>query len=185
MDGNPGVRRSALLTAVRAILSLTAVLAAYYLLPLDSSFSAGTVAVLVGGVLLVALLIAWQVRTVMRSARPGLRAIAAVATALPFFVLLFAATYYLLGRSAPESFTETLSRTDALYFTMTVFSTVGFGDISPRTELARLLTTGQMTANFLLIGVAARFLLGAVQEGRRLRSLETEGDEQGGPPFTP
>lgn len=82
----------------------------------------------------------------------------------------------------PESFSESMSRTDALYFTMTVFSTVGFGDITPRTEPARLLTTGQMTANFLLIGVAARFLVGAVQEGRRLRDLAAKGDENGGPP---
>ncbi|MEU7702135.1 ion channel [Streptomyces sp. NPDC039028] len=185
MDGNPGDRRSAVLTAVQAVLSLTAVLAAYYLLPLDSSFSAATVAVLAGGVALVGLLIAWQVRTIMHSARPGLRAVAAVAATLPFFVLLFAATYYLLGRSEPASFTETLTRTDALYFTMTVFSTVGFGDISPRTEVARLLTTGQMTANFLLIGVAARFLLGAVQEGRRLRGLEAKDGERGGPPAPP
>ncbi|MFD0151016.1 potassium channel family protein [Streptomyces sp. NPDC055721] len=185
MDGNPGVRRSAVLTAVRSILTLAAVLAAYYLLPLDSAFTARTVLVLVAGVVLVALLLAWQVHTIMASARPGLRAIAGVATALPFFVLLFAATYYLLERSAPGSFSETMSRTDALYFTMTVFSTVGFGDISPRTELARLLTTGQMTANFLLIGVAARFLLGAVQEGRRLHGIKVPGDEDGGPPTAP
>ncbi|WP_406058025.1 potassium channel family protein [Streptomyces sp. NBC_01077] len=180
MDGNPTIRRSAVLTAVRSILTLTAVLAAYYLLPLDSAFTVGTVVWLVVGVVLVALLLAWQVHTVMRSARPGLRAIVGVATALPFFVLLFSATYYLLERSAPGSFTEAMSRTDALYFTMTVFSTVGFGDIAPRSELARLLTTGQMTANFLLIGVAARFLLGAVQEGRRLRGLGGTGDEHGG-----
>ncbi|WP_329623631.1 ion channel [Streptomyces sp. NBC_01255] len=182
MDGNPKGRRSAVLTTARAILSLAAVLAAYYLLPLDSAFTAGTVAVLAGGIVLVALLLAWQVHTIMRSARPGLRAIVAVASALPFFVLLFAATYYLLERSTPGSFSETMSRTDALYFAMTVFSTVGFGDITPRTELARLLTTAQMTANFLLIGVAARFLLGAVQEGRRLREIEATGDEDGGPP---
>ncbi|MFI6446014.1 potassium channel family protein [Kitasatospora sp. NPDC050543] len=81
----------------------------------------------------------------MRSPRPQLRAVEAVATALPLFLLLFAAVYYLLERSTPESFSESLSRTDALYFTMTVFSAVGFGDISPRSEPARLLATGQMT----------------------------------------
>ncbi|MFD3662349.1 potassium channel family protein [Streptomyces sp. NPDC058659] len=182
MDGNPGVRRSALLTVVRSILTVAALLAAYYLLPLDSAFTVRTVVVLVVGVLLVGLLLGWQVHTIMRSARPGLRAVAAVAAALPFFVMLFAATYYLLERSAPGSFSEAMSRTDALYFTMTVLSTVGFGDIAPRTEVARLLTTGQMTANFLLIGVAARFVLGAVQEGRRLRGLGGPGDEHGGPP---
>ncbi|MFF3836557.1 potassium channel family protein [Streptomyces sp. NPDC001930] len=173
-----------MLTAVRSLVSLAAVLAAYYLLPLDSAFTAGTVALLAGGIVLLVLLLAWQVHVIMRSARPGLRAIAGAATALPFFVLLFAAAYYLLDRSSPESFTEAMSRTDALYFTMTVFSTVGFGDITPRTELARLLTTGQMAANFLLIGVAARFVLGAVQEGRRLRGLEASREGHGGPPAT-
>ncbi|WP_232542904.1 potassium channel family protein [Streptomyces sp. QHH-9511] len=149
---------------------------------MDSSFTAATVWALIGGIVLVVLLLAWQVRTIMRSARPGLRAMAALASALPLFVVLFAAAYYLLERSAPESFSESMSRTDALYFTMTVFSTVGFGDITPRTEAARLLTTGQMTANFLLIGVAARFLVGTVQEGRRLRDLAAKGDENGSPP---
>jgi hypothetical protein len=36
-----------------------------------------------------------------------------------------------------------LTRTDALYFTVTVFSTVGFGDITAKTETARLVVTGQ------------------------------------------
>ncbi|HEY9369920.1 potassium channel family protein [Streptomyces sp.] len=182
MDGNPKIRRSVLLTTARSLLTLAAVLAAYYVLPLDSSFTAATVWALIGGIVLVALLLAWQVRTIVRSARPGLRAMVALASVLPLFVVLFAAAYFLLERSAPESFSESMSRTDALYFTMTVFSTVGFGDITPRTETARVLTTGQMAANFLVIGVAARILVGAVQEGRRLRDRTATGDEDGGPP---
>jgi hypothetical protein len=39
---------------------------------------------------------------------------------------------------------EPLSRTDALYYTITVFSTVGFGDITPRADLARIVTMVQM-----------------------------------------
>ncbi|MCT9011581.1 potassium channel family protein [Streptomyces rhizosphaerihabitans] len=152
-----------------SLLMAAVLLAAYYLLPLDSAFTAATVMALIGGGLVVVLLLAWHVRAILRSRRPGLRALAAMATAVPLFLLLFAAAYYLLERSAPDSFSESLSRTDALYFTMTVFSTVGFGDISPRSEPARLLTTGQITANLLLLGVAVRFLAGAVQEGRRLQ----------------
>ncbi|MFM9500239.1 potassium channel family protein, partial [Streptomyces galilaeus] len=53
------------------------------------------------------------------------------------------------------SFSEAISRTDVLYFTMTVFSTVGFGDISPRSETARLLVTGQVTASLLLIAACS------------------------------
>ncbi|WP_371494411.1 potassium channel family protein [Kitasatospora sp. NBC_00374] len=155
-------------------------LTAYYLLPLDSAFTIGTVLALVGGLVAVALLLYWQVRVITKSLQPQLRAVEAVATALPLFLLLFAAVYYLLERSTPESFSEPLTRSDALYFTMTVFSTVGFGDISPRSEPARLLATGQMTLDLVLIGVAARLLVGAVQESLRLRGAASADGGNGG-----
>ncbi|MFI1280985.1 ion channel [Streptomyces sp. NPDC020858] len=50
-----------------------------------------------------------------------------------------------MEHSAPGSFSEPLSRTDGLHFEMTVFSTVGFGDVTMRSESAGLLTTGQVT----------------------------------------
>jgi hypothetical protein len=34
-----------------------------------------------------------------------------------------------------------LTRTDSLYFTVTVFATAGFGDISPASQVARLVVT--------------------------------------------
>ncbi|WP_326752592.1 potassium channel family protein [Streptomyces hirsutus] len=71
-----------------------------------------------------------------------------------------------MERGASNSFSESLSRTDAPYFAMPVFSTVGFGDITPRSEEARLLTAGQVTVNLLLIGVAAGLPVTTVQGGR-------------------
>ncbi|MFD7323195.1 potassium channel family protein [Streptomyces sp. NPDC059875] len=63
---------------------------------------------------------------------------------------------------------------------MTVFSTVGFGDVSPRSEPARLLVTGQMALNLLLIGVAARLLVSAVEQGRvQSGRSETRGPSDG------
>ncbi|MFE9883360.1 potassium channel family protein [Streptomyces sp. NPDC005784] len=159
-----------MLTTVRCVLVATALVAAYYLLPLDSAFTVTSALALVVGLLAVALLMGWQVRGIVSSERPRLRAMAALATVLPLFLLLFATTDYLLDRSAPGSFSEAMSRTDALNFTMTVFSTVGFGDISPRSETARLLVTGQITANLLLLGVAAQVLVNAVEQGRRAQS---------------
>lgn len=185
MDGNRGTgRRETVLAALRSLLATGALVTAYYLLPLDSAFSAATVVALVGGLAAVALLLFWQVRVIMRSPRPQLRAVEAVSTALPFFLLLFAAVYYLLERSTPESFSEPISRTDALYFTMTVFSTVGFGDISPHSEPARLLVTGQMAVDLVLLGVVARYLVGAVQESLRQKQT-TPAPGSGGPSGTP
>ncbi|WP_329500720.1 potassium channel family protein [Kitasatospora herbaricolor] len=169
-----------MLATTRALLTTGVLIAVYYLLPLDSAFTAGTIVALVVGIGAVALLLAWQARVIMHSARPRLRAAESLATALPLFILLFSATYYLLERSSAESFSETLSRSDALYFTMTVFATVGFGDISPRSTPARLLVTGQMTVDLVLIGVAARLLVNAVQEG--LRRQGGRPDEDGGSP---
>ena len=77
-------------------------------------------------------LIAWQVWRILRSDHPGSRALEGLFVAVPLFILLFATAYYLMGRAEPKDFTEALSRTDALYLTVTIFSTVGFVDTSPR-----------------------------------------------------
>ncbi|MET7846801.1 potassium channel family protein [Streptomyces avermitilis] len=183
MNRNSGsARRQGLLASVRSLMIAGALVAAYYLLPLGSAFTVGTALGLVGGIAAAALLLAWQIRRITQSPWPGLRAMEAMAATVPLFILLFATAYWLMERSAPNTFSESLSRTDALYFAMTVFSTVGFGDITPRSEPARLLTTGQMTVNLLLIGVAARFLVHAVQEGRRQRDRSTTGGQNGATP---
>lgn len=167
---------------MRSLLSAAFLVAVYYLLPLDSAFTTSTVLGLVGGIVAVALLLSWQIREISLSQRPELRAVEALGATLPLYLLLFATTYYLMEQSGSDSFSEPLSRSDALYFTVTVFSTVGFGDVSPRSEPARLLTTGQMTVNLLLIGVAARLLVAAVEQGRRQQGRPAVEDRNDGTP---
>lgn len=111
--------------------------ALYYVLPLDRLFDVNVVVVLVVGVALLARMIAWQVRAIERSTYPGIRAVQSLASTTPLFLLLFASTYYVLSLGDPETFTEPLTRTDALYLTVTIFATVGFGDISAKVETAR------------------------------------------------
>ena len=71
--------------------------ALYYTLPIDEEWrlSAGVRAV-VGLVLFVAVF-SWQIRAVVRSKRPGLRAVGALAFAVPLFLLLFASTYFVMS----------------------------------------------------------------------------------------
>lgn len=176
-------RRHALVASARALVSATVLVAGYFLLPLDSAFTATTVLGLVGGIAVVALFLAWQIRQITRSPFPGLRAIEALAVTVPLVVLMFATAYCLMDHSAPDSFSEGLSRTDGMYFSMTVFSTVGFGDITARSQPARLLATVQMTVNLLLIGVAARLMVHAVQEARRKQERrDTDGGDTPGAP---
>jgi voltage-gated potassium channel len=62
---------------------------------------------------------------------------------------------------------HTLTRTDSLYFTVTVFATVGFGDINPTSQAARVLVTVQMILDLLVLGLGIRVFTSAVQFGRR------------------
>ena len=63
-----------------------------------------------------------------------------------------------------------LSHTDGLYFTVTVFSTVGFGDITAKTETARLVVTEQIIADLIILGVAIQVIVGAVRRDRADRT---------------
>lgn len=70
------------------------------------------------------------------------------------------------------SFTASMDKIGAMYFTVTVFSTVGFGDITAKTDLARSLVTIQMLFNLVVIGLAAKVIFGAVDLGQKKRSAE-------------
>lgn len=169
-EAGPLFRRRLLRSLLRSLTSVVVLVAVYYLLPLDRRVDPLTVVELVLGLLVFCAVVTHEVWAVMRSDEPRLRALEGVSSSVPLFLLLFSTVYYLVDRSAPHSFTEPLSRTDALYFTVTVFATVGFGDIAPVTTATRLLATVQMVGDLVVIGVVAKALLGAaVQVGLRRR----------------
>ena len=120
-------RRHLIWHAVLRPLATTVLLVGlYYLLPLDH-VHARLAVILVAGILIVLAVSAWQLHAITRSRYPAVRAIDALATTAPLFLLLFAATYYLMARTSPGSFNpDHLTRTDTLYFTVTTFSTVGW-----------------------------------------------------------
>ena len=62
-----------------------------------------------------------------------------------------------------------MTRLDSMYFTVTVFATVGFGDITAVSQGARAVTTVQMMGGLVLVGLIARVIVGAVQVGRSRR----------------
>jgi voltage-gated potassium channel len=156
---------------VRAVLrivgSATALVAVYYLLPLNNSSTWAAVTILVAGLVLFIGLVALQVRWIIRSSFPGLRAIEALATSVPLFLLLFASSYVVMAAMSASNFGGRLTHTDGLYFTVTVFSTVGFGDITAKTQAARLVVTGQMIADLVILGLAIKIILGAVSRRRQ------------------
>jgi voltage-gated potassium channel len=125
-------RRLVVRGLLRASLTATVLVVLYFTLPITGSLDGSAAVRLVVGLLALAGVVTWQVRAVLGSRYPGLRAVEALAAAVPLFLLVFAAAYLRMADADAGSFSEPLSRTDALYFTVTVFSTVGFGDITPQ-----------------------------------------------------
>ena len=123
-------RRLIIWAVLRGVATTTALVVLYYVLPLDQPWDTGTAVRLLIGLLVFAGLTVWQVRAIVGSRYPAMRAVEALGLIVPFYLLLFASTYFMMERASAANFTQPLTRTDALYFSVTVFATVGFGDIS-------------------------------------------------------
>ena len=173
----PATRRRLIIGAVlRGLAVTTGLVVLYYLLPLDRPLDSGTAVRILIGLLVFAGITVWQVRAIAGARYPGLRAAEALGFIVPFYLLLFASTYFVMERASAANFTQPLTRTDALYFSVTVFSTVGFGDIAAKSETARVVLIVQMLADLAVLGAGARVLLGAVQRGQQRRSGTGDGD---------
>ena len=159
--------RKVVWTVLRAAGSAAALVAIYYLLPLDHASTPAAVTILIIGLVAFIALVAFHARSIMRSPFPVLRATESLAVIVPLFLLLFAAAYVAMATFSVKSFGEHLSHTDGLYFAVTVFSTVGFGDITAKTETARLVVTVQMIADLIVLGLAIKVVVGAVKGGRQ------------------
>ena len=106
----------------------------------------------------------------LRSPYPLLRSVEAMATTIPLFIVVFSTTHYLISGLESGSYSEPMTRFDALYFTMTTFATVGFGDITPVSLPARFVTLLQMIGGLILVGVVARVLISAARFRQDRRS---------------
>ena len=62
-----------------------------------------------------------------------------------------------------------------MYFSTTVFTTVGFGDITAKTEAARLVVTIQMWLDLVFLGLVVRLVVNAVKFSQQRRAVETSG----------
>ncbi|MDA9913000.1 potassium channel family protein [Candidatus Nanopelagicales bacterium] len=71
-----------------------------------------------------------------------------------FFVLSFSWLYRVLESVDPASFSEPFTDVSAIYFTIAVLSTVGFGDIRPLDDLSRALVTIQMVLGVGLLAAS-------------------------------
>lgn len=151
-------------TLLQGVLTATVVIAAYYLMPFVPSRNASPFFQLTIGLSSFALVLLYQMRAILTDEFPMRRAATGTAILLPLFIVIFSWVYLVTSFSYPDSFAEPFTRTQALYFTITVFTTVGFGDITPLTDGARIITIVQMICNVILIAVVFRLMFGVASK---------------------
>jgi len=100
------------------------------------------------------------------------RSLAAFCLLILNIALVFACAYLSRSEQYPDSFSLPLtSRTQALYFSFTTLTTVGYGDIHPKKDWGRRAVLIELAVTLSIVGVAFAGL------GNRLASPETPSIE--------
>jgi hypothetical protein len=154
-----------LLVLLRVSLSLSLLFAAYYLIPARSSHEGTDLPWLILQLCVFGVIVGVQVPAIVKAKYPILRAVEALAVIVPLYLLIFARIYLSSSLNDPSVFSRPLDHTAALYFTVTVFASVGFGDIVAQTNDMRLLVTAQMLLNLVVLGLVIRVLTMAARRG--------------------
>jgi voltage-gated potassium channel len=93
--------------------------------------------------------------------------------ALEVVLVVFALSYFSLAVYSPGEMDGIQTKIDALYFSATTVSTVGYGDIHAAGQVARVVTTVQLVFDVLFIASFAR-LLSEARPPRTRRQVDDE-----------
>ncbi len=154
---------------VRLFLGVAATVVLYYVIPFDRhglDTAANTLQIVIA--ILVFLVLAWllqrQARAlVLGGGRPA--QVQSLVFLVVVVVLFFSLTY--LGMA--DQFVGLDSKTDSLYFTISTLATVGFGDVHPVGQSARVVVIVQMVFDLVYLAALASVIAGLVR--RRVATL--------------
>jgi voltage-gated potassium channel len=166
--------------AANRVILPTAILLFYFLVPISSSDApvGELIGVLIGvmSVGAVAAVIFSEFSRADRRLRP-----IHLLLAFELVLVTFSMCYYLLATAHPGQFVGLETRLDALYFSMTTMSTVGYGDIHAAGQTARLMVTVQLAFNLVFIASLVALLQDQVRlsaQRRRQRHADTNPGDQ-------
>ena len=110
-----------------------------------------------------------QLRRIVHSKFPGLMAGESLVLLAAMFLAVFAMIYVSISYSDTSAFTEPLDAFTSYYFALTVLATVGFGDITPVTTMARAVTMVQMALDLVFVALLIRVVSSAARKGLQHR----------------
>jgi hypothetical protein len=162
MDLDPASPAYVRREVMRAGLRAAGILVAFFVLPFGDNW-------LLAFVLLVFVLIGLfpfafrRFRRVLRSEHPVGDAVSALVITLMTLIVSFAACYHVISERDPGAINGLVTKVDAVYFEMTILSTVGFGDITAVTQGTRILVTINMVMAAVFLGISLRLLTWTIQ----------------------
>lgn len=112
-------------------------------------------------------LISWGVLRLRNSQSPIIEGLFLLSVLATMLVFSFAYSYMAIYASDATAFTEPLGKVSSVYFTVTVLATVGFGDITPVTDLARIVVTFQMLVGVSLLTFGVKVILQSASTRRQ------------------
>lgn len=149
---------------VRLLLSVVGMLVIFYAVPVSTRDSTGRVAISVLLTLIGIGALAWaifeQVRRQLHSRSEDIHTLLML---LPLAAMVFALGFYVLEEHSPAQLSGLVTRTDALYFTLSTLTTVGYGDITAQGQLARALVILQLAFNAIFVGAAVSTVVARIR----------------------
>ena len=130
-------------------------LAMYFVVPLDGPIVFG-VGVGLAAVAVATPMAVRRARRIASSPRPIQEAAQATALFATMLVVGFSTLYFVTASNTPEQIEGIHTKIDALYFTVTILSTVGFGDITADGQFARAVVSLNIVFNLVSLGVTVR-----------------------------
>jgi hypothetical protein len=154
----------------RSTATVVGVLVLYFVIPIGGEVGAWTLAAASLGALagLIALF-AHQLRSIRQASYPTLRAVEGLVSIAVLYVVTTSAIHVAASAHDPQAYSEPLSRLDSIYFTVTMLTTVGFGDITPVSAYARGFATLQMVLGVALVTGVVKVLMSVASSEKEKR----------------
>jgi voltage-gated potassium channel len=146
---------------------LVAVLALYFAVPVRPGQSAARfasgMAVTLAAIAIIAGVLFREER--LRTAGRGRLTVLRLVLLLEVVMVLFSLAYYHLAVDTTGQMLGIRTRIDALYFTVTIMTTVGFGDVHPVGQLSRALVAAHMAFDVAFIAAFAGLFRSSLARG--------------------
>lgn len=163
--------RSARAGFVRAVGTVVVALTAYFTIPFRGDHWPVAVAIALGAVAASVPITLGRVARIREAEHPVAEAFEAVSILASLILVAFATTYYAIATNT-DQIPGIHTKIDSFYFTVTTIATVGFGDIVPTGQAARLIVAVQILLNISLIAGSFRLVSNAAHD-RRLERQTT------------